>query len=256
MKSATGTDSHVHFDFAALSARDRYKLLIGTVIPRPIAFVTTVDGLGRPNAAPFSFFNCLSADPAIVAIGVENHADMGFKDTAQNVRLTEEFTVNIVDDALLDAMNACAVPFPPGIDELVAAGLTAVPGTHVGCPRIAEAPASLECRRYMTLEVGRSREIILGLVLGCFIREGTVNPTTKHVDQRKMDAIGRLGGHGYSRIRDQFDLPTMSVTEWERRQAESLSPATPKKVAANATAPRTALDFSNQAAPAAPDGKV
>ena len=97
------------------------------------------------------------------------------------------------------------------------AGLTAVKGVHVACPRIAEAPAALECRRYMTIPVGKSREIILGLVLGCFVREGAVNPITKHVDQRKMDAIGRLGGHGYSRSRDQFDLPTMSVEEWRRR---------------------------------------
>ena len=218
--SPLDTPGHVHFDFSALSARDRYKLLIGTVIPRPIAFVTTIDEKGRVNAAPFSFFNVLSADPAILAIGVENHADMRFKDTGHNIRMTEEFTVNIVDDALVDGMNVCAVPFSPEVDELAAAGLTAVPGTHVGCPRIGEAPASLECRRYMTLEVGKSREIILGLVLGCFVREGAVNPLTKHVDQRKMDAIGRLGGHGYSRIRDQFDLPTMSVAEWERRQAE------------------------------------
>jgi flavin reductase (DIM6/NTAB) family NADH-FMN oxidoreductase RutF len=216
--------AHVHFDFAALSARDRYKLLIGTVIPRPIAFVTTVDEAGRRNAAPFSFFNCLSADPAIVAIGVENHADMRFKDTGRNIRMTEEFTVNIVDDALLEAMNVCAVPFPPGVDELAVAGLAAMPGTHVACPRIAEAPASLECRRYMTLEVGKSREIVLGQVLGCFIREGAVDAATKHVDQRAMDAIGRLGGHGYARIRDQFDLPTMSVAEWERRQEKSLLP--------------------------------
>jgi len=216
------TAGHVHFDFSALSPRDRYKLLIGTVIPRPIAFVTTIDEKGRVNAAPFSFFNVLSADPAILAIGVENHADMRFKDTGHNIRMTEEFTVNIVDDALVDGMNVCAVPFSPEVDELAAAGLTAVPGTHVGCPRIGEAPASLECRRYMTLEVGKSREIILGLVLGCFVREGAVNPLTKHVDQRKMDAIGRLGGHGYSRIRDQFDLPTMSVAEWERRQVEDM----------------------------------
>lgn len=222
--SRTTEAAHVHFDFAALSARDRYKLLIGTVIPRPIAFVTTVDEVGRRNAAPFSFFNCLSADPAIVAIGVENHADMRFKDTGHNIRMTEEFTVNIVDDAMLEAMNTCAVPFPPDVDEIAMAGLTAVPGTHVRCPRLAEAPASLECRRYMTLEVGKSREIVLGLVLGCFVREGAVDPLTKHVDQRRMDALGRLGGHGYARTRDQFDLPTMSVADWERRQAESLAP--------------------------------
>ncbi|ODN65769.1 flavin reductase family protein [Methylobrevis pamukkalensis] len=211
--------AHTHFDFRALSARDRYKLLIGTVIPRPIAFVTTVNTEGRANAAPFSFFNCLTADPAILAIGVENHADMSFKDTAKNIRETEEFTVNIVDEALLDAMNICAVPFGPEVDELAEAGLTAVPGTHVKCPRILEAPAALECRRYMTLEVGRSREIILGEVLGVFIRADAVDPMTKYVDQKAMDAIGRLGGHGYSRSQDQFDLPTLSLAEWTRRKA-------------------------------------
>jgi flavin reductase (DIM6/NTAB) family NADH-FMN oxidoreductase RutF len=215
---------HVHFDFSALSARDRYKLLIGTVIPRPIAFVTTVDEHGRVNAAPFSFFNCLSADPAIVAIGVENHADMTFKDTARNIRRTEEFTINIVDDAMVDGMNVCAVAFPPDVDELAAARLTAVPGTHVRCPRIGEAPASLECRRYLTLEVGRSREIILGEVLAVFVREGVVDRSKKYVDQRAMDAIGRMGGDGYALTRDYFDLPTPSLAQWERREVPRRKP--------------------------------
>jgi flavin reductase (DIM6/NTAB) family NADH-FMN oxidoreductase RutF len=215
--------SHLHFDLAALSARDRYKLLIGTVIPRPIAFVTTIDEQGRPNAAPYSFFNCLSADPPIVAIGVENKADMTYKDTAWNVRVTEQFTVNIVDNALLEAMNVCAIPFPSGTDELTLAGLTAVPGRHVRCPRIAEAPAALECRRYITLEVGRSREIILGEVLGIFIRAGTVDPDTKYVDQLKMDAIGRLGGHGYARTRDQFDLRTIPLAESQQRGTSKIA---------------------------------
>ncbi len=223
--------SHLHFDLAELSPRDRYKLLIGTVIPRPIAFVTTVDEQGRPNAAPYSFFNCLSSDPAIVAIGVENKADMSYKDTARNVRLTEEFTVNIVDNALLEAMNVCAIPFPSDIDELKLAGLTAVPGLHVRCPRIAQAPAALECRRYITLEVGRSREIILGEVLGVFIRDGAVDPVTKYVDQHKMDAIGRLGGHGYARTRDQFDLPTIPLAEWHQRGASELAGDHPARAA-------------------------
>lgn len=226
---------HIHFDFATLSARDRYKLLIGTVIPRPIAFVTTVDDNGRANAAPFSFFNCLSADPPIVAIGVENHDDMSYKDTGRNIRHTEQFTVNIVDDAMVEAMNICAVPFEAAVDELAKAGLTAVAGTHVKCPRIREAPASLECRRYVTLEVGRSREIILGEVLGIFVREGLVDRSKKHVDQRGMDAIGRMGGHGYARTRDYFDLPTMSVAEWQRYQQDHQeSEGTDKKDATEA----------------------
>src|SRR6202035_4862899 len=100
----------VTFDFRELSARDRYKLMIGTVVPRPIALVTTVDAAGRINAAPFSFFNCLSADPPILALGVENHPDMSFKHTAHNIRLTEVFTVNIVSRAIAEAMHVCAVP--------------------------------------------------------------------------------------------------------------------------------------------------
>lgn len=218
--------SHTHFDFGTLTARERYKLLIGTVIPRPIAFITTVSKDGRFNAAPFSFFNVLTHDPAIVAIGVENHADLSFKDTARNVRETEVFTVNMVDDALAQAMEICAIKFGPGVDELAEAGLTPVPGTHVASPRILEAPASLECRRYMTLEVGKAREIILGQVVGVFIRSDLVDAERLHVDQMGMDAIGRLGGHGYARTRDQFDIRTLSVEEWEGRKHDALLPET------------------------------
>lgn len=208
--------AHIRFDFAALTPRQRYKLMIGTVVPRPIALVTSVDEEGRVNAAPFSFFNCLSADPAIVALGVENHPDMAFKDTARNIRLTEEFTINIVSDALLERMNICAVPFPSTVDELEQAGLTAVPGTHVKSPWIAEAPASLECRRYITIEVGRSREIILGQVVAAHIREDAVDPDNHYVDQAAIDAIGRMGGHGYVRTRSYFDLRTMSAQDWQQ----------------------------------------
>ena len=202
------------FDFGRLTARERYKLLIGTVVPRPIAWVTTVDLEGRVNAAPYSFFNCLSADPPILALGVENWPDMRFKDTAYNIRMTEEFTVNMVSDALVEAMNVCAVPFPPEVDELAQAGLTAVPGSAVRCPRIGEAPVALECRRYVGVAVGRSREIVLGEVLAAHIRSDLVDPQTCYVDQDGLDAIGRMGGHGYARTRESFDLPTMSLADW------------------------------------------
>lgn len=205
------------FAFDRLTPRERYKILIGTVVPRPIAFVTTVDKAGGVNAAPYSFFNCLSADPAIVALGVEYRKDGTSKDTARNVADTGVFTVNIVSDAVLEAMNVCAVPFPPGIDELAAAGLTPVAGARVASPRIAECPAALECRHYQTLHIGRSREIILGEVLCVHLRSGIVDPKTLHVDPAGLDAIGRMGGHGYIRTRDSFDLPTMTVGEYAAR---------------------------------------
>ena len=202
------------FDFAALTPRERYKILIGSVVPRPIALVTTIGVDGRANAAPFSFFNCLSADPAIVALGIEFRADGTPKDTGRNIRETGCFTVNIVSDALVEAMNVCAVPFEPGFDELVAAGLTAIPGTRVGCPRIGEAPVALECRRMMALSIGQSREIILGEVLMAHVRDDLIDPATLYIDQLGLDAIGRMGGHGYSRTREYFDLPTRSLKQW------------------------------------------
>lgn len=213
---------HLHFDFAELSARERYKLLIGTVIPRPIAFITTLSRDGRRNAGPFSFFNVLTHDPAIVAIGIENYEDMRLKDTARNIRETEEFTVHIVDDALAAQMEICAIKFGPDVDELAEAGLETVPGEAVRSPRIVSAPAALECRRHMTIEVGKAREIVLGEVLGIHIRADIIDPARLYVDQIKMDAIGRLGGHGYARTRDQFDIKTLSVGEYEQLKADRL----------------------------------
>jgi flavin reductase (DIM6/NTAB) family NADH-FMN oxidoreductase RutF len=205
----------IGFAIAALSPRERYKLLIGAVVPRPIALVTTISKDGIVNAAPFSFFNCLSADPAILALGVEYRPSGPQKDTGRNVRDTLAFTVNIVSDAMAEAMNACAVPFEPGIDELAQAGFTARPGTAVPCPFIAEAPAAFECRQHTTLGIGNSREIILGEVLHAHFAPGIVDPATLHVDPTALDALGRMGGHGYARTRDRFDLPTMTVAQWQ-----------------------------------------
>jgi len=217
------TQNHLHFDFAELTERQRYKLLIGTVIPRPIAFVSTVDREGRRNAGPFSFFNVLTHDPAIVAIGVENYDDMRFKDTSRNIRETGEFTVHIVDEALVKQMEICAIKFGPEVDEIAEAGLTTVPGLNVKSPRILEAPAALECRRYMTLELGAAREIILGEVLGVFVREDAVDPESLHIDQIKMDAIGRMGGHTYASTKTQFDIKTLSVAEWRNNKDGGLA---------------------------------
>ncbi|MGG7578299.1 flavin reductase family protein [Rhizobium sp. Nf11,1] len=198
----------VSFDFKELSERERYKLMIGTIIPRPIALVTTVDEHGRINAAPFSFFNCLSADPPILAIGVENNADMSFKDTGHNIRLTEVFTVNIVSFAIAEAMHVCGSKYPRGVDELKQAGLTAIPGAKVASPFIAEAPAAFECRRHVTLELGRSRQIILGEIVYAHYRDSVVDPERLHVDPAAVDAIARLGGDTCATIRDRFEMLT------------------------------------------------
>ncbi|MBA1346032.1 flavin reductase family protein [Rhizobium sp. WYCCWR 11146] len=198
----------VSFDFKQLTERERYKLMIGTIIPRPIALVTTVDENGRINAAPFSFFNCLSADPPILAIGVENNADMSFKDTGHNIRMTEVFTVNIVSLAIAEAMHVCGAKYPRGVDELKEAGLTAMPGEKVASPFIAEAPAAFECKRHVTLELGRSRQIVMGEIVYAHYRDGVVDPERLHVDPAAVDAIARLGGDTCATIRDRFEMLT------------------------------------------------
>ncbi len=214
MNAKASAPDAVGFDFATLTGREKYNLLIGAVVPRPIAWVTTVDRDGRVNAAPFSFFNCLSSDPAILALGVEYRQDGRSKDTGANIRDTQAFTINIVSGALIEAMNVTAVPFEAGVDELAKAGLAIRPGVKVPCPAIALAPAAFECRHHVTLSIGNSREIILGEVVHAHIHADVVNERF-HVDPVGLDAIGRMGGHGYATTRDYFDLPTMNLAQWE-----------------------------------------
>lgn len=213
------------FDFKDLTPREAYKVMIGTIVPRPIAWVTTISSDGVVNAAPYSFFNCLSADPPILALGVENKPDRSFKDTAYNIRMTECFTVNIVDRANVEAMAATAAGFDPEVDELQMAGLTALPGDQVICPRIAEAPVAFECERYMGIAISSAREIILGRIVRAHIREDIIDPMTYYSDYQKLDALGRMGGNGYAGTTDYFDLPTPSAedvrTAAERQSAHT-----------------------------------
>ena len=213
--------THHAIRFADISARQAYKVMIGTVVPRPIAWVTTVSPDGIVNAAPYSFFNCLSADPPILALGVENKPDLSFKDTADNIRRTEVFTVNIVDIANVAAMAATAAPFDPEVDELEMAGLTAVPGTTIPCPRIAEAPVAFECRRHLSIAVSSAREIILGRIEMAHVREDIMDLETFYTDPARLDAIGRMGGDGYCTTRQVFDLPTPSVEEVSGRRQDA-----------------------------------
>lgn len=202
------------FDFAALTPKERYKLLIGTVIPRPIALITTLSQDGVPNAGSFSFFNILTHDPAIMAVGIEYKADGVPKDTAANILATREFTVHISDYALVDQMEICSVKFPPEVDELAMAGLATVPGETVRSPRILAAPAAFECHLLQTLPVSPARVIVLGEVKRMFVREGLVDPQTLYVDQTGIDAVGRLGGHFYARQLDQFERVTPSLDQF------------------------------------------
>ncbi|MGR3805659.1 flavin reductase family protein [Marinibacterium profundimaris] len=207
------TATHHALNFSDLTPREAYKVMIGTIVPRPIAWVTTISPEGVVNAAPYSFFNCLSADPPILALGVENKPDRSFKDTAYNIRMTECFTVNIVDRANVGPMSVTAANFGPEVDELDMAGLTAVPGVQVACPRIKEAPVAFECQRYLGIEVSSAREIILGKIVMAHVREDIIDLDTYYSDHEKLDALGRMGGNGYAGTLDYFDLATPSAEQ-------------------------------------------
>ena len=199
------------FNFAELAPKDRYKLLIGTVIPRPIALITTLSADGVPNAGSFSFFNILTHDPAIMAVGIEHKPDGTPKDTAANILATREFTVHIADHALVDQMEICSIKFPAEVNELEVAGLETAPGVTVRCPRILAAPAAFECKLVQTVPVSPARTIVLGEVHRMYVREALIDPATLYVDQTGIDAVGRLGGHLYARQLDQFERVTPSL---------------------------------------------
>ena len=211
----------MRFDFAELTPALRYKLLGGLVVPRPIALVTTRSKDGHENAAPFSFFNVMAEEPPIVVLGIGVTPKGGAKDTTNNIRDTGEFVVNLVDEDMAEAMNLAAIDFPPEISEIEVAGFELLPSERVAPGRIAQSPVQMECRRYVTLQPGPERYIILGEVLVLHVREGLVDPKTLRVDRDVYHPIGRLFGGGYIRTRDRFEMPRLSVEEWlARRRSE------------------------------------
>ena len=200
----------IEFDATKVSWQDQYKLMIGSVTPRPIALVTTI-GRNGPNAAPFSFFNAIGSDPAMLMFSVGDKA-AGAKDTVRNIRETPEFVVHIVSDAIKEKMNICAVDYAPEVNELQRAGFTAVPSVKVRPPRIAEAPVALECRLMQIVDLGRKPyHVVFGEVVYFHYHDGIVNERF-HVDAGRINPIGRLAGKGgYTRITDRFEMPRMSI---------------------------------------------
>ena len=183
-----------------------YLILASLVTPRPIALVTTASPDGKVNAAPFSFFNLLGADPPILGFAPGDRDDGTPKDTARNIRLTHEFVVNLVDEEIAQAMNKCAASLPYGENELVAAGLRAAPSSSVKPPRILEAPASLECKEWGTLQIGGNR-VVIGLIKRIHLREELFDAEKKQIRTEKLFLIGRMASpHWYCRTRDRFEM--------------------------------------------------
>src|ERR1022692_4088311 len=162
-----------------------YPILASLVTPRPIALVTTISPDGSVNAAPFSFFNLLGANPPILAFAPGDRDDGTPKDTARNVRSMHEFVVNLVDETMAGAMNQCAASLPYGENELIRAGLTAAPSTIVKPPWIAESPASFECVEWGTLQIGGNR-VVIGLIKRLHLRDELFDAEKKQIRADKL----------------------------------------------------------------------
>ena len=201
------------FDPAALEGREGYFLLTGLVVPRPIAWISTLAPDGTRNLAPHSFCNVISARPPIV-----HFTSTGVKDTLRNVRATGEFVLNVVDRDLLEPMNLTAADFPPEVDEFTWAAVEAAPSDVVAPPRVAAAPAALECTVRATLAMGEGT-MVFGDVRRIHVRDDL----WRDGRVEGLRAVGRLSGSGYAVVDEVLKLPRPT---WEQvRAAGPVGPA-------------------------------
>ena len=190
----------MEIDLEALTARDRYKLLCGVVIPRPIAWVTTISVDGVVNVAPFSFFNVFGADPATVILGLEHQADGTPKDTTRNIDETGEYTINILTPDLNDVMVATAARYPANVSEAAVLDLDLCPSAKIAPPRLTCAPVALECRKTLALSLSPERSIMIGEAITLSAREGLIDVERNHVNWEGHYPTARLFGDKYARL--------------------------------------------------------
>ena len=202
-------------DINSLPPADQYKLLSSTIVPRPIALVTTFSELNGDNAAPYSFFNCMGEDPPVVVLGLQTKLhNKTLKDTTTNIQDNGQFVVHMVDEEMAQAMNICAVDFPSGMSEAEQAGLTLCASSIVRPKRIIEAPVAFECEKIALIQIGPGRHIAMGKVLMMHVREGLFDPETFYINPAKYHPVGRMFGRLYTRTRDHFEMVVPTFQEW------------------------------------------
>ncbi len=189
-----------------ISHQDAYKLMTGLVVPRPIGWIGTADAEGRPNLAPYSFFQCVATNPPVVLFSA-GIADGFEKDSLVNARATREFTFNLVDAATAEAMNKSAAQLERGVSEFEFAGLTPEPSEVIAPPKVAEAKASFECQVTQIIELGErpnQNAVVFGEVVRIHVDDDVLDGT--RINFEALDAVGRLAGNLYATTRDSFDI--------------------------------------------------
>jgi flavin reductase (DIM6/NTAB) family NADH-FMN oxidoreductase RutF len=195
-------------DFSVLSPRDAYQWMIHTILPRPIAWVSTVDLSGRTNLAPFSFFQGITANPPTLMFVPVNDRKGMKKDTVQNIEQVSEFVINVVSHAQAEAMNNTAATLPYGESEFEKFGIDATPSSRVRPPRVAHAPVAFECMLDRIVKIGEgplAANVVFGRILLAHIRDEVMD-SQGLPDPAKLDLVGRLGGNNYATTREIFSL--------------------------------------------------
>ena len=190
-----------------LAPRERYKVLASFVLPRPIAWVTSVGPTGVINAAPFSFFNVFCEDPPLCMFAVNRRADGGTKDTLVNIQRTGEFVVNIADEPLAQAMHESSGDFPPDIGEPNYLGLKLAPSSKVAVPRLADTPWAMECKVWKQIDVNGDRVLIMGEGIHFYIRDELWDVEAMRVHMERYHPMGRMFADRYCRTDDRVVFP-------------------------------------------------
>lgn len=194
-------------DPVSLSERDNYKFLIGSIIPRPIAFVTTISKDGAINGAPFSYFNIVSSNPPMISLSIQRPSGRQ-KDTARNIMESKEFVVHIVDEQNVGKINKTAANLPPEESEILLADLTPVESVKVSVPGIKEAKIRLECSLEHSIELGGTDtpgcDFIVGKVVQFHIAEEIFE--NGRIDPSGLAAVSRLAGNSYAKIGEIFEI--------------------------------------------------
>ena len=194
-----------------LAPRERYKVLTAFVLPRPIAWVTTIGPTGVVNAAPFSFFNVFCEDPPLCMFAANLRPDGRVKDTVVNIQRSGEFVVHMTDEPLARAMHDSSGDFPPEIGEPGYLGLKLLPSTKIAVPRLADAPWSMECKTWKTIDVNGDRQLIMGEGINFHIRDELWDPDAMRVHMDRYHPVGRMFADRYCRTDDRMVFPPAPV---------------------------------------------
>jgi flavin reductase (DIM6/NTAB) family NADH-FMN oxidoreductase RutF len=190
-----------------VSHHDRYKILTAFVLPRPIAWVTTLGPTGVVNAAPFSFFNVFAEDPPLCMFACNKRPDGRLKDTWLNIQRTGQFVINLTDEPLARAMHDSSGDFPPDIGEPDYIGLKLAPSVDIEPPRLADAPWSMECKTWQVINVKDDRQLVIGEGLRFHIRDELWDPKAMRVHMEKYHPVGRMFADRYCRTDDRIVFP-------------------------------------------------